>query len=125
MSIIRVFKCGDIFAICKDTSAQAPDGLDTCELVLNLLKAKGTDEGDAVHRKALAYSIINVMQQQFRRGRVSDARKRHGVRVWIKVGHAYDFVLINGPPLVIFWPKENQNVSLARAAACAGTFCAG
>jgi len=82
MSIIRVFKRGEIFSICKTALVQAPAGLDTRELALAGLRAKGMDEGDAVLRKAVAYSIINVMRQQFRRGNITDAGKRNGVRVW-------------------------------------------
>jgi hypothetical protein len=44
--------------------------------------AKGMNDGDAVLRKALAWSIINVMRAQHRRGKVADAGKRRGVRVW-------------------------------------------
>jgi hypothetical protein len=78
MSIIRVFRRGEIFAICKLALAQAPTGMDTRELALAVLRAKGMDIQDAVLRKAIAYSIINVMRQQSRRGKVSDAglRKR-------------------------------------------------
>jgi hypothetical protein len=82
MSLIRVFRRGEIFAICKAAMAQAPAGMDTRELALAVIRSKGMDEGDAVLRKAIAYSIINVMRQQFRRGNVADAEKRKGVRVW-------------------------------------------
>ena len=57
--------------------------MDTRELALAVLTAKGMDIQDAVLRKAVAYSIINVMRQQFRRGNVTDAGERKGVRVWI------------------------------------------
>ncbi len=82
MSIIRVFRRGEIFAICKIALAQAPAGMDTRELALEVLRAKGMDEDDAVLRKALAWSIINVMRAQHRRGKIADAGRRLGVRVW-------------------------------------------
>jgi hypothetical protein len=82
MNLIRVFQRGEIFAICKAALAQAPVGMDTRELALAVLTAKGMDNQDAVLRKAVAYSIINVMRQQFRRGNVVDAGRRRGVRVW-------------------------------------------
>lgn len=82
MSIIRVFRRGEIFAICKEALVQAHAGMDTRELALAVLRAKGMNEDDAVLRKAVAYSIINVMRQQFRRGKVADSAKRRGVRVW-------------------------------------------
>jgi len=50
MSIIWVFRRGEIFAICRETVAQAPVGMDTRELALAVLRAKGMDEGDAVRR---------------------------------------------------------------------------
>jgi hypothetical protein len=82
MSLIRVFRRGEIFAICRAALAQYPAGMDTRELALAVLRAKGMDAQDAVLRKAVAYSIINLMRQQFRRGNVTDAGKRCGVRVW-------------------------------------------
>jgi hypothetical protein len=72
MSLIRVFRRGEIFAICKIALARTPAGMDTRELALAVLTAKGMDTQDAVLRKAVAYSIINVMRQQFRRGNVAD-----------------------------------------------------
>lgn len=84
MSIIRVFKRGEIFAICKAALVEAPEGLDTRELALAVLRAKGMDEGDAVLRKALAWSIINIMRMQHRRGKIAEAGKRRGVRVWVQ-----------------------------------------
>jgi len=85
MSIIRVFRRGEIFAICKIALAQAPAGMDTRDLALAVLRVKGMDTQDAVLRKAVAYSIINVMRQQFRRGNIADSGKRKGVRVWTRV----------------------------------------
>ncbi len=85
MSIIRLFKRGEVFSICKSALADAPNGLDTRELALAVIRAKGMDEADAVLRKAVAYSIINVMRQQFRRGRIAALGMRRGVRVWRNV----------------------------------------
>jgi hypothetical protein len=81
-NLVRVFRRGEIFAICKAALAQAPAGMDTRELALAVLRAKEMDEGDAVLRKALAWSIINVMRVEHRRGKVADAGRRRGVRVW-------------------------------------------
>jgi hypothetical protein len=50
--------------------------MDTRELARMVLRAKGMDENDVVLRKAIAHSIINVMRQQFRRGRVAEAGTR-------------------------------------------------
>jgi hypothetical protein len=86
MSIIRLFKRGEIFTICGEALAQAPAGMDTRELALAVLRSKGLDESDGVLRKAVAYSIINVMRQQFKRGRVKDVGMRRGVRIWSLAG---------------------------------------
>jgi hypothetical protein len=82
MNLIRVFRRGEIFAICKVALAQAPAGMGTPEFALAVLRANGMDTQGAVFRKAIAYSVVNVMRQQFRRGKVSDAGKRRGGRVW-------------------------------------------
>lgn len=82
MNLVRVFRRGEIFSICKAALAQAPSGMDTRELALAVLRAKEMDEGDAVLRKALAWSIINIMRVEHRRGKVADAGMRRGVRVW-------------------------------------------
>jgi hypothetical protein len=81
-NLVRVFRRGEIFAICKAALAQAPAGMYTRELALAVLRAKEMDEGDAVLRKALAWSIINIMRVEHRRGKVTDVGKRKGVRVW-------------------------------------------
>ncbi len=82
VSIVRLFKRGEVFAICRKALEAAPDGLDTRELALAVIRAKGLDEADAVMRKAVALSIINVMYGQERRMKVVSAGKRRGVRVW-------------------------------------------
>jgi hypothetical protein len=47
MNLIRVFRRGEIFAICKAALWQAPIGMDTRELALAVLTAKGVDIQDA------------------------------------------------------------------------------
>jgi hypothetical protein len=83
MNLIRVFRRGEIFAICRVALAQASAGMDTRELALVVLRTKGMDEGDAILRKAVAWSIINVMRAQHRRGKIADAGKRRGGRIWM------------------------------------------
>jgi len=81
-NLVRVFRRGEIFAICKAALTQAPIGMDTRELALAVLRAKDMDEGDIVLRKALAWSIINVMRTQCRAwecGRCREAKGRKGV----------------------------------------------
>ncbi|RNJ49281.1 hypothetical protein D1O30_06390 [Methylocystis hirsuta] len=78
----RLFKRGEVHRICQEALAGAPEGLDTRELGLAVVRAKGLDEGDAVLRKAVNYRIVQAMRMQELRGRVSGTGKRKGVRVW-------------------------------------------
>ncbi|RTL81882.1 MAG: hypothetical protein EKK29_17160 [Hyphomicrobiales bacterium] len=83
MDLNRLFKRGEVFRICQEALAGAPEGLDTRELGLAVIRSKGMDEGDAVLRKAVNYRIVQAMRMQELRWRVSGAGKRKGVRVWI------------------------------------------
>jgi hypothetical protein len=83
MDLTRLFKRGEVFAICRQALEAAPAGLDTRELGLAVIRAKGMDEGDAVLRKAVNYRIVQAMRMQELRGRVAGVRKRKGVRVWL------------------------------------------
>jgi hypothetical protein len=53
LSIVRMFKRGEIFDLCKIALAQATAGLDTRELARALILAKGMDENDSVLRPLL------------------------------------------------------------------------
>jgi hypothetical protein len=83
MDLNRLFKRGEVFAICRQALEAAPEGLDTRELGLAVTRAKGMDEGDAVLRKAVNYRIVQAMRMQELRGKVSAGGKRKGVRVWL------------------------------------------
>ena len=82
LSIVRMFKRCEIFTLCKAALADAPEGLDTRELALAAIRAKGMDERDSVLRRAINYRIIQVMLRQEMRGQIAGAGKRKGVRVW-------------------------------------------
>lgn len=82
MSIVRMFNRGEIFTLCKVALAEAPNGLDTRELALALIRAKGMDETDAVLRKAIGFRIVQVMLRQEARLFVTGVVKRKGLRVW-------------------------------------------
>ena len=82
MSIVRIFKRGEIFTLCKPALAEAPEGLDTRELARAVIRARGMDEADTVLRKAIGFRIVQVMLRQEARGLVIGAVKRKGVRVW-------------------------------------------
>ncbi|MGE0234536.1 MAG: hypothetical protein AB7P43_03965 [Methylocystis sp.] len=82
MDLTRLFKRGEVWHICQEALAGAPEGLDTRELALAVIRAKGMDEGDAVLRKAINYRIVQAMRMQEMRGRVVGLGKRKSVRVW-------------------------------------------
>jgi len=81
MSIVRMFKRGEIFRLCNAALAEA-QGLDTRELALAVIRAKGINENDTVLRKAIGFRIVQVMLRQEARGHVAAAGKRRGVMVW-------------------------------------------
>jgi hypothetical protein len=82
LSIVRMFKRGELFALCKTALAGASEGLDTRELARAVIRAKGMDETDAVLRKAIGFRIVQVMLRQEARGYAATAGRRRGVRVW-------------------------------------------
>lgn len=78
---LRLFKRGEIVTICK--KALAEEGpLDTRELAVRVIRAKGLDEGDSVLRTSVAYRIVQAMRLQWKRGKVESPEKQGGVRVW-------------------------------------------
>ena len=80
----RVFKRGEITAICRD--ALASEGpLDTRELAVRVIRAKRLDDTDKPLRKAVAYRLVNALAKQVKRGTLGDAGKRAGVRVWDQI----------------------------------------
>ena len=82
LSIVRMFERGEIFCLCNAALAAAPEGLDTRELALAVIRAKGLDERDPVLRKAIGFRVVQVMLRQEARGNVRWVGKRRGVRVW-------------------------------------------
>jgi hypothetical protein len=79
MSIAHMFKRGEIFKLCNIALAVSPQCLDTRELTLYVIHAKGMDETDAVLRKAIGFRIVQAMLRQEARGCVAAAGKRRGV----------------------------------------------
>ena len=77
----RLWKRGEIVSVCRD--ALAKEGpLDTRELALRVIRAKGLDEGDGVLRKTVAFRIVQALSIAAKRGKIGSAAKRSGVRVW-------------------------------------------
>jgi hypothetical protein len=82
LSIVRMFKRGELFALCNAALAEAPEGLDTRELARAVVRAKGMDEADTVLRKAIGFRIVQAMLRQRVRGHAATVGKRRGIRIW-------------------------------------------
>ena len=82
MSVSKLFKRGEVFAIVREALTGSPDGLDTRELALLCLRARGYDETNAVLRKAMAKCLVDVMNKRRLRRDVGRVGRRKGVIVW-------------------------------------------
>lgn len=84
LDTLRLFRRGELAAICK--KALAEEGpLDTRELAVRVIRAKGLDEADTVLRTSITYRIVQAMRLQWKRGRVDSPERRGGVRVWRQI----------------------------------------
>lgn len=81
MDTLRLFKPREVSTLCK--AALAAEGpLDTRELALRVIRAKGLDEADNVLRRSIAFRIVQALSMQAKRGTITKMPKRKGVRVW-------------------------------------------
>jgi intracellular sulfur oxidation DsrE/DsrF family protein len=85
VDIHRCFRRGETVAICKEALAQGP--LNTRQLALRVMAAKGLDTGDRVLAKAIAGRLIHALRQQCRRGLIDGTEKHLGARVWALPPH--------------------------------------
>jgi hypothetical protein len=81
LALGRYFKRGEIVGICK-TALAAEGALDTRELAIRVIRAKGLDEGDKVLRKTVAFRVVQSLSIAAKRGKIFSANKSKGVRVW-------------------------------------------
>jgi hypothetical protein len=78
---LRLFRRGEIVTLCK--AALAKEGpLDTRELALRVIQAKGMDANDAVLRTSLAFRIVQALRLQAKRGTVTALGKRKSICLW-------------------------------------------
>jgi hypothetical protein len=80
VDIHRCFKRGEAITLCKEALASGP--LNTRQLALRVMAAKGLDTGDKVLAKAVAGRLIHALRQQCRRGLIDGTEKHCGARVW-------------------------------------------
>lgn len=77
----RIWKRGELMTLCKGfLESEGP--LSTKGLAERAMKASGLDASDKVLAKAVAYKIVMAMRQQHIRGKVQDAGRVKGARVW-------------------------------------------
>jgi hypothetical protein len=77
----RLWKRGEIVAVCR-AALEKEGPLDTRELALRVIQAKGLDEGDKVLRQTVAFRIVQALGIAAKRGTIENAGKRRGVRLW-------------------------------------------
>jgi hypothetical protein len=84
MGLFRLFKRGECFKLCQKALEAAPEGLDTRELAIHCIKAKGMDTGDKVLRNAVCKLLVKLLTLREKRGQIAGAGKRKGVRLWVQ-----------------------------------------
>lgn len=80
-SIGRLWKRGEMVKVAK-AALEAEGPLDTRELALRVVRAKGLDEGDKVLRQSVSYRLIQCLSMGAKRGTIGSLGKRKGVRIW-------------------------------------------
>ena len=60
LSIARMFKRGEIATLCQAALTETSDGLDTRELAISVIRAKGMDEADLILRKAVSFRVVRI-----------------------------------------------------------------
>ncbi len=80
VDIYRMFKRGEMVAICKAALAKGP--MNTRQLSAVLLNAKGLDATDKVLAKAISYRLIHALRIQARSGKLVGMGRDKAARVW-------------------------------------------
>jgi len=80
VDIYRMFKRGEMVAICKAALAKGP--MNTRQLSAVLLNAKGLDANDKVLAKAISYRLIHALRIQARTGKIVGMGREKAARVW-------------------------------------------
>ncbi|MCB1486937.1 MAG: hypothetical protein KDJ88_05700 [Bauldia sp.] len=80
MDIHRIFARGETIRLCKEALASGP--MNTRQLAVYIIEAKGLDKTDRVLAKAVAARIIHAIRQQERRGLIVRTTMVRGVCVW-------------------------------------------
>jgi hypothetical protein len=82
LSMKRMFQRNEMPKIMFSALAEHPEGLDTRELAIVALKAKGFDETNAVLRRGMAMKVVNTLDKLRVRQKIVKDGMRNGVVVW-------------------------------------------
>jgi hypothetical protein len=77
----RLFKRGELVRLARGFLAEKGP-LDTRQLALMAIKAKGMNGDDMVLRWSVAFRLVQALRLRARRGLVVGNQKQNGVRVW-------------------------------------------
>jgi len=81
VDVHRIWKRGDMMRLCRGfLESEGP--LSTPALTQRLMTASGLDAGDQVLAKAICLKLVYALRAQHLRGRIGDAGKAGGARVW-------------------------------------------
>jgi hypothetical protein len=77
----RVLRRGETTKICMEALA-AEGPLDTRQLALRVIRAKGLTDSDKVLAQTVALRIVQTLRMRARRGKVESVTRTKGVCVW-------------------------------------------
>jgi hypothetical protein len=77
----RVFRRGETTQFCLKTLREEGP-LDTRQLTVRLMKAKGLDAGDKVLCQTIALRVVQTLRVRARRKLIDGSERRKGVCVW-------------------------------------------
>jgi intracellular sulfur oxidation DsrE/DsrF family protein len=80
VDVHHLFKRGEAVAICKKALEAGP--LDTRQLALAVIKAKGLDPGDKVLAKSVGHKLIHALRLQERSGKLVAKGRYKAARIW-------------------------------------------
>jgi hypothetical protein len=80
VDVHHLFKRGEAVAIFKKALEAGP--LDTRQLALAVIKAKGLDPGDKVLAKSVGYKLIHALRLQQKSGRLVAKGRYKAARIW-------------------------------------------
>lgn len=77
----RVLRRGETTQICMD-ALEKEGPLDTRQLAMRVIRAKGFSETDKVLAQTIALRVVQTLRMRARRGRVESVARTKGVCIW-------------------------------------------